>query len=396
MDSDSEYTEVASFPGHQDAVLSLSFSASGRFLAATGYSGVCVWDVIRKQRVAIPAPPSTPTTRHIYTRSAWLYFESTGLDVLVLGSQRGDVVLWQWNADDGVFKYRARARKSAPDTEVLSIDVYKRNVPAEERGRIAIGTDDGRVAVWSVAAPDKLRLKFSVQLEPAMRPRTVKFDVASHAVIACSDVGGTIVGLNCQSGRKIGVRDDGPKVMASVDVDTVKSILVASTGTSFEVLALKKRKHIKTIVSEMPDVYYPIFVAIGEGGKVLLAGSDKGRALLYDLAQGCIRQAFDYPKGGLVQQVATCTTTDFHYVAFAGTSLSQSADVVLYSKKIRVEQSTDREAPSAPPATTTGATPKMRYIIPAMYWALMLALLFICYKNTVAVIAINTRNSLSV
>ncbi|KAI5895816.1 WD40 repeat-like protein [Schizophyllum commune H4-8] len=331
MDSDSEYTEVASFPGHQDAVLSLSFSASGRFLAATGYSGVCVWDVIRKQRVAIPAPPSTPTTRHIYTRSAWLYFESTGLDVLVLGSQRGDVVLWQWDADDGVFNTGASGRHSAEDTQILSIDTHKVTVAYEERGRIAVGTDDGRLNIWSIPPlADKLRLKYSIKLEPAVRPKTVKFDKSSQDVIVFSLTGGIITVIDFQTGTTVGSTDDGPRIMASVAIDYVNSMMAAYTGSAFELLSLRTRKRIKSIASEAPNVYYPISVVFGEGGEVLLAGTDQGHALLYDIAEGRIRQILDYPKGGLVQQVAASTMDDGYYFALAGSTICRPADVILY------------------------------------------------------------------
>lgn len=52
-----------------------------------------------------------------------------------------------------------------------------------------------------------------------------------------------------------------------------------------------------------------MYMALGEGGEVLLAGTDKGCALLYDVVDGKVLQSLEYPKGGLVQQVAVSPQT---------------------------------------------------------------------------------------
>lgn len=62
----------------------------------TGYTGVCVWDVIDYQDVPIPSLPAALSDRYVYTKSTWLQFEDSSVPIFVLGSMRGEVTLWRW------------------------------------------------------------------------------------------------------------------------------------------------------------------------------------------------------------------------------------------------------------------------------------------------------------
>ncbi|KAL1749809.1 WD40-repeat-containing domain protein [Schizophyllum commune] len=384
----SEYREFATLSGPQDGLLSLSFSPNGKFIVATGYGGVCIWDVGLQQRVSIPAPPSVLTVKHVYTRSAWLFYEATGLYVLVLGSQRGDIVLWQWNASDGAFKQSAFVRLSEEEAEVLSLDVRRRTVPLDERGCLVVATNNNWIYMYTVSSTtNKLHYKWSTHLLPTARPRTIMFDASSRVVLAFAEVGGNLVRLNSEGGTVIGSRHDGPQTMLSVTVDHAKTVFAAYTGSAFEILALTKQKRIKTIASDTPYVYYPMYTSFGESDTVLLAGTDKGRAVLYDVEDGSVRQTFPYPKGGLVQQVATCTTHDAHYVAFAGSSMDRPADVILYQKKCGDDPETEQTPPPGPSEATlwTRMTDRLRDVA---YWGLMFGVLAFCFHNNTLVCAI--------
>ncbi|KAL1658129.1 WD40-repeat-containing domain protein [Schizophyllum commune] len=337
----SEYTEVAVLRGHQEGILSLGISVCGRFIAATGYAGIYLWDVAQQQALRIPPPPSTMSEKHFYTRCAWLHFEETELPVLILGSMRGDVFIWKWSAIKGGFQYTTHARCSADSTQVLSMDVSRRSVPAEQWGCVAMCTDDGRVTVWEIkCTADHLRRKFVLgpepALEPAHRPRTVKFDLRSQTISTFSVFGGIMIRYHIDTGDRAGVRVDGPDLMASVAVDNHRSIFAAHTGTSIELHSLQRQKHLRTIAVEEPDVHYPMYMCFSEDGNILISGTDKGRATIYDSINGDVIQTLPYPMGGLVQQVEACTTADFHLIAIAGSSIRRSADVIVY-RKARVE-----------------------------------------------------------
>ncbi|KAL1697956.1 hypothetical protein EV121DRAFT_284888 [Schizophyllum commune] len=267
-----QYTQVTVLPGQKDGVLSIGFSACGTFLVATGYAGVCIWDVATQKDVAIPSPPSTLTEKHIYTRSVWLHFEDTGIPILVLGSMRGDMAIWKWR------------HSTNPRLSVIQLAFGAR----KNRQKFCQWTF---FVVPYHATRDQIRRLFVVDLPPPFCPKTVKFDASSRTIVAFSATGGT---------------------MASVAVDPTKSIFAAHTGSSIEINLLKKQKHIKSIDIGAPDIYYPMYMAFGEGGDILVSGTDKGRALLHNVVDGSLVQTLFYPQGGLVQQVAIAKLTGAH------------------------------------------------------------------------------------
>ncbi|KAL1711803.1 WD40-repeat-containing domain protein [Schizophyllum commune] len=378
-----DYTKAAILSGQRDGILSLSFSARAKFIAATGYAGVSIWDVAKRQSIPTPPLPSLLSNKHVYTRSQWLYFEQSNLHVLVLGSKRGDVTLWRWCPDEAAFLFYMSDRHSPHSAEVLSIDILRRSVPCEERGRVAVSTGDNHVTVWMVDdVAHKMRQRFSIEVEtPGFCPKTVKFQAVSRTLIAFSERGGLMARFDYDTGKITGRRRDGPSVMASIATDPVQSVFAAYTGTTFEIMSLNKKERINGFQSEVPDVRLPMAIAFGEGGTVLLAGTDKGRAMLYNVTDGTILRNFKYPKGGLVQQVVTCTTKDRYYVAYAGSSIHQSADVVLYTK---ARSELNQKPQQILGQRRLGKTPYWRRLVSSVwrviYWAGVLILLLSAYE----------------
>lgn len=114
------FSEWATLPGSEDGILSLSFSPGGKYLAVTGgflghggshfrvlmlvtgYAGVAIWDIAENRRLPFPSLAVDAGGRNLYTRSTWLFFQETCSEVLVLGSKRGDLHLWRWDAAQNV------------------------------------------------------------------------------------------------------------------------------------------------------------------------------------------------------------------------------------------------------------------------------------------------------
>ncbi|KAJ3879625.1 hypothetical protein F5051DRAFT_194336 [Lentinula edodes] len=65
----------------------------------------------------------------------------------------------------------------------------------------------------------------------------------------------------------------------------------------------------------------------------LIGGTDRGCALVYDVETGKVDQSLKYHLGGLVQAVATASTSDHFLVAIAGSNGRQASNVVLWQKK---------------------------------------------------------------
>lgn len=67
-------------------------------------------------------------------------------------------------------------------------------------------------------------------------------------------------------------------------------------------------EHIRTFSGPEPVVLFPKVVTFAEDGTVLIAGTDKGRAVVFDVTSGAKIQHLKYNKGGLVQPVAVSTS----------------------------------------------------------------------------------------
>ncbi|KAL1749945.1 WD40-repeat-containing domain protein [Schizophyllum commune] len=313
----------------KDAVTSLSFSPEGKYIAATGYSGVSIWEIDTQRLMSVPHVDSAD--KRVFTRSAWMSFEGKRL-LLILGSKRGDVTLWFWDDNQDAFIRAKRFRQSQADTEVLSMDVYEAAVQRDRAGMLVVATADHQVTMWSISSDLQIVQGFSLRTEASCCPQTVRFDTIDHTVIIFAQHGGQIARYDCQSGAQVGYRTGGPELMATVAVDLTGQCYVAYTGTSLEVISYINKAMSRTIPIERGDAPYPMDIAFGESGKVLAMGTDKGRALLYELSTAQIIQTMEYPKGGIVQRVTTCTTNDYHIVAYSGSSLLRPADVILYRK----------------------------------------------------------------
>ncbi|KAI5887352.1 WD40 repeat-like protein [Schizophyllum commune H4-8] len=328
----SEYTYWTTIPDQKDGITSLSFSPRGKYLAITGYDGVSVWNVGGQDKVTVPDSRAEYREKHLYTRSAWLFFVENSVEILVLCSKLGDVLLWTFDETK-----QARACSSfchIGATEVVSLDVYHAEVPADESALIAAALTNGTIVVSTVTVNAVVLERFIITLDQGRFPQRVKFDQLGHTLVVFDRAGGImqVSRYDCESGMKVGVREDAPRLIASVAFDPVAQRYAAYTGRSIEIVSMS---------SDVPPVsipcansiLYPMHLAFGEGSEVLLAGTDNGHAVLYDVNNPSTVQVLDYPKGGLVQPVATCTTAEGHILAFAGSSILKATDIIIYRKR---------------------------------------------------------------
>ncbi|KAL1657778.1 WD40-repeat-containing domain protein [Schizophyllum commune] len=334
MVSKSTYTYWATLSNQTDGVVSLAFSPSGRFLAATGYAGVSIWIVAEQRAVPVPTPRTEFRDKHLYTRSTWLLFEESQMEVLLLGSKRGDVELWNWSDLQQSFVLWKRRKQTGTPSEVLAIDVYQQKVPIGGHALVVVSTADHDLTLFAVTAHAEILKKFSFKLDLNCRPQSVKFDSLTQTIVVFSRTGGMLVRYDCESGAKAGVKKDAPQSMASVALHPHGDRFVAYTGSSYEVVPLANNLPIQSIPCANANVLYPMYTAFGEDGSVLVAGTDNGHAKIYSMDTLQEIQRLNYPKGGLVQYVETATIDQYHVVAFAGSTLKRAADVILYRKQV--------------------------------------------------------------
>ena len=61
---------------------------------------------------------------------------------------------------------------------------------------------------------------------------------------------------------------------------------------------------VRTFEGENPIVRYLKHAVFAEGGRLLVGGTDRGCAIVYDTGSGNSAQTLEYLRGGLVQHVA--------------------------------------------------------------------------------------------
>ncbi|KAJ4477638.1 WD40-repeat-containing domain protein [Lentinula edodes] len=246
------YENQTVLQGPQIAVTSLAFSAKVGLLAAAGPGGANVWDLQTRQSIPLTSQqagaPQPETT--VYLAAAWSYFMEISGHILLLGSWDGSVQLWDYMSERSMLESIRKPVYHTSSVQVVSLDVFQQEVPAEDRAQLVASFLDRSVVMWTLSAQGELKKKFSIALEDGFLAQTVRFDT--------------------------------------------------TTGN--------------------------IYAFAMQGGKM-------GCALVYDVETGKVDQSLKYHLGGLVQAVATASTSDHFLVAIAGSNGRQASNVVLWQKK---------------------------------------------------------------
>ncbi|KIK50921.1 hypothetical protein GYMLUDRAFT_182088 [Collybiopsis luxurians FD-317 M1] len=311
----SQYKPIAILPGPQDAVISLAFSAKAQFLAATGYSGIYIWELSATSSPSVAKilymlfAPQNP--RYIITCSAWAYFHKSNLYVLLLGSMQGNVILWNWSDTTKVSNrcsslrllYRVPPFNDELD-EILCIDVHELETATGILGRVAVATANWIVSVWTLTSAGKFSRAFFTTLLDGFNPKTIHFCKDMQDILAFSFYGGKIIQLHYKTGAIKSYKSHGPGVMGSVALSKASDKFLAYTGQNFQLFNHSNLKVLKTFYAEIPLVLFPKHVVFGESENIVVGGSDQGGALVFDANTEEMIQRLEYPCGGLVQPVS--------------------------------------------------------------------------------------------
>ena len=97
----------------------------------------------------------------------------------------------------------------------------------------------------------------------------------------------------------------------SVALNRGSDRFVAYTGKNFQLYRLGNLEILKNFTAEAPAVLYPKQVVFGESERVIVGGTDRGCALVYDVESEGVIQTLRYPSGSLVQPVSVCLVVSF-------------------------------------------------------------------------------------
>ncbi|KAE9384483.1 hypothetical protein BT96DRAFT_1008037 [Gymnopus androsaceus JB14] len=145
--------------------------------------------------------------------------------------------------------------------------------------------------------------------------------LAPKSALNSDKIGGGIQLLDAKTGQVKSKDFRGPPVLGSVALSTTNETFVSWTDESFQLFRLVGLELLQTFATGRPMVYFPRNIVFGEQDRIVVGGTDQ------------------YPKGGLVQHVATASLPDRHLVAIAGSSRHQAADVVVFQKFIKKDAS---------------------------------------------------------
>ncbi|KAJ3797279.1 WD40-repeat-containing domain protein [Lentinula boryana] len=332
----SEYKLLSQLTGPRDAVLSLAFSAKAKFLAAAGYSGVYIWDLSTSSSAPLPHMLFAPQNpKYVITASVWTYFQKTNRHILILGSMRGDILLWDWSEEAKRFNllYRVHPMNDMQD-EILSLDVHEQTVASGRIGRVVASTANRCISVWTLSSAGEFNKVFSTTLGHNLKPKTVRMCKITRDVFVFPLYGGEILRLDYKTGAIKSRRSPGPGRMGSVALNHTADKFVTYTGKNFQLYRLGNLEILKNFTAEAPVVSFPKQVAFGELETIVVGGTDRGCALVYNIESEEVVQRLSYPGGSLVQPVSTFTLPGCHLIAIAGSTQEQPSSVILFEKHI--------------------------------------------------------------
>ncbi|KAF5342751.1 hypothetical protein D9758_015908 [Tetrapyrgos nigripes] len=339
-----QYRTLSTLRGHRDAILSLSFSLDSNFLAVVGLHGVSVYNLssvpagARVTTSHIPANPLDP--KNLFTTSTWFFCENGNCHILITGTMSGDIHLWEWRSDNEAFETFAKvtatlngAEDEVPDGQATALDVYESQIAEGRHGRIAASFDSRVVTVWSISIASKELTKiFRVVMEESFLPASVKF-LGNLDLLVFKANGGIIRQLDQRTGAT--KRNDPVEgnFLAHVCVDEPQDAFVVWTGKSFDMYRLMDQQHLRAFRAGDRPSHVPKQVRFIEEGKLVLAGSESGSAVVYEVESGTQLQTLAYKSKHPVQIVAGTSTDEHHIVAIASGALAELNDVEVYYKQ---------------------------------------------------------------
>ncbi|KAG2741175.1 WD40 repeat-like protein [Suillus brevipes Sb2] len=147
--------------GHKNAINCLTISNNGSLLASGGSDGMRIWDL--KRQLQLPSPRKNMGLQNPVdpvTCACWITRQEAVRETLCYGTGLGFIGIWQQQGE-GIEDFDAKvSRRIGTGKEIMCI-TYDH---AGDDTRIATGTRDRRVQVWSFDFKGPLIPVFSIEL----------------------------------------------------------------------------------------------------------------------------------------------------------------------------------------------------------------------------------------
>ncbi|KAF8579853.1 WD40 repeat-like protein, partial [Ramaria rubella] len=257
--------------GHTDAIHALTVANNGKLLASGGSDGIQLWDMITLEQLMFLQPQ-----HGMWGPVSCIAWVCRNLDqeLLCYGTGLGYLVYYSQTAKDFEELW---CKCVGTGFEVTC-------VTSDASGRIAIGTCDRIVQVWSIDATEVLCPVFSVQLDTTV-PKTLGF---VHNTAKDPYIFG-LYNRQCSRHTVISMKRN--------------QFVVDNATDGFDLHQLDNGAHICTLPTGTPTKKVPKQVAFREDWEIIVGGSDHGLVYLFEREMGRLLNVLRHVDKGLVQTI---------------------------------------------------------------------------------------------
>ncbi|OBZ69752.1 Protein Notchless [Grifola frondosa] len=246
--------------GHTDAIHCAAFSPDGTILASGGSDGMKLWDVHTQDQLVIPQP--IQGMRGPVSCMIWATRRTPPAHLLCFGTGLGYMVIWCQRLQPDTFEEKF-SRRLGTGCEITCVAW---DASDETTTRVAIGTRDRFVQVWTIDSPAQPHSVFSIQLNPSV-PRAIAFvDNAARDIYVFGLYNGHIHILRGDNGHIQSTAETGGYI--AMVSNKRKQFVMDNAVDGFELREIETGNYIRTYPTGVPIKIVPKQVAFGEECKI--------------------------------------------------------------------------------------------------------------------------------
>ncbi|KIJ06800.1 hypothetical protein PAXINDRAFT_158620 [Paxillus involutus ATCC 200175] len=309
----SQYQLECRLTGHQDVILCLAISNSGKLLASGGFDSLRMWDLQGQIQLAKPSQMRNP--RDPVTCAVWLMGKNNVQEMLCCGTGLGYLIIWKQRPNTTMEFDEILSRRIGSGQEIMHITCDTHDISG---GTCFItGTRDKRVQVWSLDSRHQFSNVFSIELSTTV-PRASFFHGTD--IIICGMYDGEI--LRGKDGLILGTYTAG-MMIGSAAMDPTHSFIVIDNidGACIHMYNTK------------PEKAYPKQVALAERAGNVVGGGENGVVFVFNKNSGERVQTLRHAPAGHVQTIMTHDGADYHLIVAASSSSENHAKISVWKKR---------------------------------------------------------------
>ncbi|KAH7917252.1 WD40 repeat-like protein, partial [Leucogyrophana mollusca] len=319
----SRYVLAKRIKAHRDAIFSVAVSARGDFLASGGMDGAKIWDLRTYQQLA------GPQQRHAHADpvscTAWITRRDELRETLCYGTALGNLVIWRQQSRSKEVFEEVLTIKVGTGKEILCVSCDT-SVPMGVR--IATGTRDARVLVWSFDSRERIHSVFSVQLDNTI-PKGIAFSKDTKDIFVFGLYNGYVHTMRGADGKILETFNLGTGGVAMNERQTQFVVDNAVDGLSLH--RMSDGAYVRTFPIKSARAY-PKQVAFVEQNRRIVGGGDQGSVYVFDRKNSMLVQTLCHAKDEMVQTVTAHDADGRSTIVAASSKGSGEATITVWTR----------------------------------------------------------------